>query len=238
MTAKNKKRPRVLGYVRVSTEEQAEQGVSMDAQAERLRAYCKASDLELVRLEFDNGVSAKTVAKRPGLRRILRDLRAGRAEGLVVAKLDRLSRSVRDVLDLVDEAGRCGWQVHSIAEKLDTSTPAGRFTLTVLAGLSQMEREQTSERTKEALAHLRRQGKRTSGKAPFGYRFEDGLEVEEAGEQTVLRTILELRAQGLGARRLAGELARRNVCNPRTGRSFSAGTVAAVVRTAERRQMA
>ena len=107
--------------------------------------------------------------------------------------------------------------------------------MTILAGLAQMEREQTGERTREALAHLRRQGKRTSGKPPFGYRFDDGREVKNPAEQSILGVILELRGQGLGPRRIARELAKVNTPNPRTGRSFSPGTVQAVVRTAERR---
>ncbi len=184
------------------------------------------------------GVSGKSLSGRGGLQQVLAALRAGEADGLVVAKLDRLSRSVRDVLDLVDEAGRRGWQLHSIAEHLDTSTASGRFTLTVLAGLAQMEREQVAERTRAALAHLRSQGKRTSGRAPFGYRFEAGHEVEAPVERPALARILELRADGLGPRRLARALADEQLPNPRTGRAFTPGTLQAIVRTAERRARA
>jgi len=228
-------RPRVLAYCRVSTDDQAENGVSMEAQEARALAYCDAHALDVLDVVRDNGASARTVTKRAGLQRVLRDLRAGQADGVVVAKLDRLSRTTRDVLDLVARADREGWQVHSIAEHLDTSTPAGRFTVTILAGLAQMEREQASERTKAALAHLRSQGKRTSGRPPFGFRFEDGLEVEVPAEQEVLAAMLELRSGGLGARRIANELVRRDVVNPRSGQPFSHGTVQAIVRTAERR---
>ncbi|MHC4135089.1 MAG: recombinase family protein [Planctomycetota bacterium] len=228
-------RPRVLAYCRVSTEEQVENGVSMAAQEERVRAYADAHGLDLLDVVRDNGVSARTVAKRAGLQRILHDLRAGQADGVVVAKLDRLSRTTRDVLDLVARADREGWQLHSIQEHLDTRTSHGRFVVTVLAGLAQMEREQTSERTKAALAHLRRQGRRTSGRPPFGFRFEAGLEVGVPAEQEVLRAMLDLRAEGLGARRIARELAGRGAANPRSGRPFTPGTVQAIVRTAERR---
>lgn len=226
---------KLILYCRVSTEEQAEHGVSMDAQEAQLRAYVAAHSLEVLDVVRDNGVSARTLARRDGLQRALAALRAGDADGLVVTKLDRLSRSVRDVLDLADAAKDARWQLHSVAEHLDTSTAAGRFVLTVLAGLAQMEREQVGERTRAALAHLRSQRKRTSGRPPFGYRFEAGYEVDEPAEQAILGEILELRGAGLGPRRIAGELDARGIDNPRTGHGFTPGTVQAIVRTAERR---
>ena len=148
----NKTKPKnphnVLGYVRVSTEEQAEQGISPEAQEAQLRAYCEAHRLTLAGLVFENGISGRTIRIRPGLVQALQALRGGDVDGIVVTKLDRLSRSARDVLDLVARAEREGWQVYSIGEHLDTSSPSGRLVLTILAGLAQMEREQTAERTK------------------------------------------------------------------------------------------
>ncbi len=89
-------RTRVVGYARVSTEDQAREGVSLAAQRAKLEAYATALDLELVAVREDAGVSAKTL-DRPGLRAALEDLRAGRADALLVPKLDRLTRSVRDL---------------------------------------------------------------------------------------------------------------------------------------------
>ena len=225
---------RVLGYARVSSEAQAEHGVSLDAQETRLRAYCEVHGLELVRIEVDAGLSGKKTANRPALQRALKSLRRGDACGLVAVKLDRLSRSTRDVLDLVERADRERWALHSIDERLDTGSPHGRFVLTVLAGLAQMEREQIGARTKAAMAELRRQGRRVSGRAPFGFVFHEGRVITAEAEQDTLRRILELRASGLGARKIAKALNEEGRANPRTGKAWNYGTMAGIVRTFER----
>ena len=118
---------RLVGYSRVSTEEQAVTGVSLDGQESRLRAYVTAHGGELVALERDEGVSGKvSPERRVGLARALSCVRSGEADGLLVVKLDRLSRSTRDVLDLVDEARRRDWRLVSVSEHLDTGSAAGR----------------------------------------------------------------------------------------------------------------
>jgi len=142
----------VIGYIRVSTTEQADKGVSLDAQRHRLEAYCTAHGLALLRVEEDAGVSAKRTSNRPALQRALRALARGEASGLVAVKLDRLSRTTRDVLDLVSRAEKEDWALHSIDERLDTSSPQGRFVVTVLGALAQLEREQAADRTRVALA--------------------------------------------------------------------------------------
>ena len=124
-------RTRVIGYVRVSTEGQADGGVSLDAQRAKLAAYCVALDLDLVCIEEDAGLSAKTL-DRPALARALDALRAGRADALLVAKLDRLTRSVRDLGTLVDTYFAAGkWALLSVADSIDTRSAAGRLVLNV-----------------------------------------------------------------------------------------------------------
>ncbi|UCF41683.1 MAG: recombinase family protein, partial [Gemmatimonadota bacterium] len=104
--------PTLVGYCRVSTEEQAREGVSLDAQRKRLAAYCTAHGFELAGVESDEGLSGGVPpAQRPGLTRALEQVRRGEAAGLVVVKLDRLSRSVRDVLDLADSAQCTDWRL-------------------------------------------------------------------------------------------------------------------------------
>src|SRR4051794_22694194 len=100
-------RMRVVGYVRVSTDQQAQEGVSLDAQRSRLKAYCVSQDLQLVDIITDDGFSAKSL-ERPGLRAALGMLTAGKAEGIVVAKLDRITRSVKDLGHLCDTYFREG----------------------------------------------------------------------------------------------------------------------------------
>lgn len=222
-------RTRVIGYVRVSTEDQAEGGVSLAAQRRRVEAYAAAHDLDLVAVEADEGLSAKRLANRPALQRALERLRRREADGLVAVKLDRLSRTTRDVLDLVARAEREGWALHSIEERLDTSSPHGRFVVTVLAALAQMEREQIGARTRSAMAELRRQGRRASRFAPFGHRFTDGLVVPDEGEQLILARMVAMAAEGLGPRRIANTLNRAGLANPRTGRVWHYGSVRAIL---------
>jgi len=225
----------VVGYVRVSTTEQADRGVSLDAQRTRLKAYCDAHGLALLRVEEDAGVSARRTSNRPALQRALRSLARGEASGLVAVKLDRLSRTTRDVLDLVARAEKEAWALHSIDERLDTSSPQGRFVVTVLGALAQLEREQAAERTRTAMAELRRQGRRISGKAPFGFRFDRGRVVEVEREQEVLARMRRLAGEGAGCYRIATVLNAEGKINPRTGLPWFWGTVRAILEGAARR---
>jgi DNA invertase Pin-like site-specific DNA recombinase len=152
---------RLIGYTRVSTEEQARNGDSLAAQRAKLEALCAAHDHELVDVIDDGGYSGKDL-RRPGLQRALRMLVAGDADGLVATKLDRLSRSIRDYGDLLawfDDHGYALW-LHDVG--VDTSTAAGRMVVHIMAALAQMEREQTGERVRAVLADKKRRGEPVS----------------------------------------------------------------------------
>ncbi len=117
---------RLVGYVRVSTEEQATEGVSLDAQRERLEAYALAHNAELLAIESDEGISGKvSPEKRLGLAAALARIRADEAEGLLVLKLDRLSRTTRHVLDLVDETSPHGWRLVSRHSRRSATRTSG-----------------------------------------------------------------------------------------------------------------
>lgn len=201
---------RLVGYVRVSTEEQALNGVSLGVQAERLRAYVELYGGTLVEVIEDAGVSAKTL-HRPGLTRALALLDEGHVDGLVVAKLDRLTRSVRDLGNLLDNyfcAGKAA--LLSVGEQVDTRTAGGRLVLNMLASVSQWEREIVVERTRLALAHLRSRGA-ALGAAPFGFqRVEsaDGTPTLDPApeEMLVVDEIRALRDHGLTLRDIATRL--------------------------------
>ena len=222
-------RTRAVAYVRVSTDKQAEHGVSLDAQRAKLEAYASLYDVDLVAVEVDAGVSAKSL-DRPALDRALGMLRAGKADAILVVKLDRLTRSVRDLGDLVERYFASGrWALLSVGEQIDTRTAAGRLVLNVLASVAQWEREATGERTSAALAHMRSQGEYTGGEAPYGWRVAaDGVHVEaDAGEQGVIAAVAELRAAGLSLRAIAAALHERGML-PRSGRRWHAETVKAL----------
>lgn len=165
---------KLIGYVRVSTDDQAREGVSLAAQEERIKAYVLAHGLGELEIVRDEGVSG-TVAPddRPGMADALRRLDAGEAHGLVAVRLDRWSRSSLDMLTIADRAHRKGWALHSVTEHLDTTSPVGRFTLTILAACAQLERDMIADRTRDALAHLKSKGAHIGG-APYGWRLVDG----------------------------------------------------------------
>lgn len=202
---------RVIGYIRVSTEQQADGGVSLEAQREKVRAYALAMDLVLVDVIVDAGFSAKSL-ERPGLRSALARLEAGDATALLVVKLDRLTRSVRDLGDLVERYFASRFALLSVSDSIDTRTAAGRLVLNVLTSVAQWEREATGERTREALAHLKREGVRLGG-AALGWermpeRDDEGRRLVRAvdGEEDTVRRILELRGAGSSLREIAATL--------------------------------
>ncbi len=235
MARKKQTTQAVIGYARVSTEDQAGNGVSLDAQRHRIEAYCTAHGLTLAGVEQDAGISAKATTNRPGLQRALLALRRGDADGLVAVKLDRLSRTTSDILDLVSRAEKERWALHSIEERLDTESPHGRFVVTVLAALAQMEREQIGERTRTAMAELRRQGRKTSSRPPFGFRFQGDRVVKAPSEHKILRRMLRHHAEGAGEFAVASALNRAGSPTPRTGRPWYYGTVRTILESAERR---
>jgi len=233
LLAMNGARTRVVGYVRVSTEQQADGGVSLEAQRAKLAAYALAMDLELVAIEEDAGLSAKTL-ERPALQRALGMLDAGTAEGLLVTKLDRLTRSVRDLGALVERYFAAKHSLLSVADSIDTRSAAGRLVLNVLASVAQWEREATGERTRDALAHLKATGVRLGGSS-IGW--ERGDEIDEQGRRVVreseadvaaIEQMLALRAQGLTLRAIAERLTAEGHRTKRGGK-WAAETVRKVL---------
>ena len=203
---------RTVAYLRVSTDHQADRGVSLDAQRAKVEAYASLYDLELVAVEVDAGASAKSLNGRPALDRALSMLEAGEADALLVVKLDRLTRSVRDLGALLDTFQAGGWELMSVSEQVDTRTAAGRLVLNVLASIFQWEREAVGERTREALSHLRSQGVKLGGEA-LGWTRDDEtdddgrrLVREVRSEAATVGRILELRAEGLTLRAIAARL--------------------------------
>lgn len=221
---------RAVAYLRVSTEKQADKGVSLDAQRAKVEAYAQLYELELVEVVVDAGVSAKSLV-RTGLEKALGMLKSGRADALLVVKLDRLTRSVADLGELVETYFQSGkYALLSVSEQIDTRSAAGRLVLNVLASVSQWEREAIGERTSAAMQHKISQGEYTGGDAPFGYRLgDDGVHLaEHPKEISVVNEAKRLRAAGLSLRAVARTL-EANGARSRTGRPFFAAQIARMV---------
>lgn len=221
---------KTIAYIRVSTDKQAERGLSLEAQREKVHAYAVLYNLDVVEVIVDAGVSAKTL-ERPGLTRALAALRDGRAQALLVAKLDRLTRSVRDLGELVERFfGRADVALLSVSEQIDTRSAAGRLVLNVLASVSQWEREAIGERTATVLRHKAARGEYTGGGAPFGFFVtRSGRLDPNDEEQAAIARARALRDQGFSLRAIAAELAREG-CVSRSGDVFAPSQVARMLR--------
>jgi DNA invertase Pin-like site-specific DNA recombinase len=201
---------RVIGYVRVSTDEQAVSGAGLEAQRRAIIAECKRRGWQLVETIEDAGCSAKDL-KRPGVQEALRALEAGEAKALVVAKLDRLSRSMLDFAALMATAQKQHWALVALDCAVDTSTPAGEAMAHVLATFGQFERRLIGQRTKEALGAKKASGVRL-GRPP-------------TVPQSVVRRIQRLRARGLSLRSIAENLNDAGVPTAQGGKEWYAATV-------------
>jgi DNA invertase Pin-like site-specific DNA recombinase len=149
---------RVVGYVRVSSQEQAATGAGLGAQRAAIREEARRRGWDLAAIHEDGGASGRSLDGRPGLSAALRSVATGDADALVVAKLDRLSRSLIDFAGLLERARRERWAVIALDLGVDTTTPAGELVANVMAAVAQWERRAIGERTKAALAIRRSKG--------------------------------------------------------------------------------
>ncbi len=228
---------RVIGYVRVSTNEQAENGVSLAAQEQKIRTYCKGNGWQCLEVVRDDGYSAKDL-KRPGLQQILDEVprKTRRFLRIVVTKLDRLTRSVRDLVRLTDLADKHKVALVSIQEAVDTGTATGQLFRTIVTSISEWERGIIGERTREALDHKRRNGERI-GAIPYGFKLAgDGKHlVAVRTEGKVLKRIIRERRRGMSYDLIADGLNADRIRTKRGGRWYPA-TVRSVWLTARRRE--
>ncbi len=203
---------KAIGYIRVSTVGQAVEGVSLEAQRDKITAWCAANDAELSEVFVDAGISGKRSKNRPQLHAAL-DMACKAGNVLVVYSLSRLARSTKDTISISERIEKSGADLVSINEKLDTTTAAGKMVFRLLAVLAEFESDQISERTRCGLAFKRSQGKRVSRKIPYGYKLaSDGdTLLKDDSEQDALRLIRDLRDGGMTHRAIAAELTTRGV---------------------------
>ncbi len=220
-----------IGYIRVSTDGQATDGVSLEAQRNRIGAWCEANGYELAGLYADAGLSGKRADNRPELARALEHVGRQRGAALVVYSLSRLSRSVKDTMAIAERLDRVGADLVSLSERIDTTSAAGKMVFRMLAVFAEFERDLVSERTRAALAH-----KKSSGEAysptPFGFRRDGDRLVELDGSREALAIIRERRAAGWSFRAIAAELTARGIPTAKGGRWASETVRKIVARTA------
>lgn len=214
------------GYIRVSTQGQADDGVSLDAQRAKIAAWADLNGYTMGDI-FEDAVSGAK-ADRPGLAAALAAV--GKGDALVVYSLSRLARSTRNTLEISDRLDKVGADLVSLSERIDTTSAAGRMVFRMLAVLAEFERDQTSERTVTALQYKKTQNQKTGGAVPYGFDLDaDGVHlIENDAEQKVIREARELHASGLSLRKIAAELNARGLV-ARNGRQFQATQVMRMV---------
>lgn len=199
---------RIAAYLRCSTSEQATDGMSLDAQEARIRAWAEAVGAEVVEVITDAGVSgSKPLGSRVGGARIaaLLEARKPEVDAVAVLRLDRLGRDAAESLTLLRRFRTSRMGFVSVADRLDLATPQGRAMAGVTAVFAELERSLIAQRTTDALVELRAQG-RPWNHAPFGWTAQSGRLVAEDTEQATLTRIRELRAAGLSYQRIAAIL--------------------------------
>ena len=211
----NLRMAKAMIYTRVSTNEQGESGLGLDAQSAICRDYCMRNGIEVVEvlIEIQSG---KTTRRRPVLATALEALRSGRADVLIASNVSRLSRSIGDLVGLIAEADKRGYSVVALDTGLDTSTPAGRMVFQMLGVAAEYERAMTSDRTKKALARARDKGIQLGRRSSLPAEVVDRIS-SERGEGKTLASI-------------AGGLNADEVPTSQGGTMWYPGTVAKILR--------
>jgi DNA invertase Pin-like site-specific DNA recombinase len=233
---------KAVGYVRVSTTTQAEEGVSLDAQRAKVISYANLHNLDLVEVFADEGISGKRADNRPGLQAALEA--TCRHQGvLVVYSLSRLARSTRDAIEIVDRLEKCKADLALIDDRIDTISGMGRFVFRLMASLGELERDQVSERTIATMGHMRKQGRRISRHIPYGYELSaDGHSLtKNQAEQRVVSKMKRWRLNGVGPAKLRGFKAIAEQLNAdgvptKTNKTWYASTVRSVLTSTELRK--
>ncbi|MBN2381431.1 recombinase family protein [bacterium] len=223
---------KTIGYIRVSTASQVDDGVSIEAQEAKVRAWAELHNSGEVVIYRDEGQSGSRADNRLGLQQALDTV--GDGDALIVYSLSRLSRSTKDTLAIADVLNKKGADLVSLSEKIDTTSAAGKMVFRMLAVMAEFERDQISDRTRFALAHKRSRGEKTGGDIPFGFRARDGRLHPVKNEQKVISFILKLRDDGLSLRKICRKLEEEGCARKKGSKIWHPQSVADIIRRHER----
>jgi site-specific DNA recombinase len=215
-----------IGYIRVSTDRQAKEGVSLDSQRDMIQSWCERNGYELEQVYVDAGVSGKRMKNREGLQNALKSMRKDTV--LVAYSISRLARSLPDMLSICREIDRKGGDLVSLTEKIDTISPSGRMMFSMLAAFAQYESEIIGERTSTAMQHKRAKGERYCNVTPFGFKEVNGRLQEVDKEMRVIQGIIKQRSQGMSLRAIAETLTSEGIATKRGG-TWQANTVSKLI---------
>jgi site-specific DNA recombinase len=219
---KTKENNRIVSYLRCSTSYQLD-GHSIDNQRLKIKQYCELHNLIISEEIVDEGVSGKST-KRDGYLRLMEIIESDGCDGVIVYSLSRFSRNTMDTLSAIEKMNQRGITFHSLSESIDTSSPNGRFFLTILSSLSQLEREITSLRVKDVLKGLKITNKPYSNDL-YGYDKVDGNLVENPSEMKMIRKVQRLHKLGYSYCEIAKYLNDKGYKTKRGGKRFYYSTV-------------
>ena len=211
-----------IGYIRVSTEKQANEGVSLEAQEAKIVTWCKANDYELVKGYVDAGISGKRMDTRKELLAALASLKKGMA--LVSYSLSRLARSTKDALAIGEAVAKKKADMVSLTEQIDTTTAAGKMMFQMLSVLAEFERNLVAERTTNALQHKKRTGQKYTNQTPYGFEAIEGRLVQVQQEAEIVAEIQASRTGGNTLQFIADSLNTRGIPT-KTGKTWAPATI-------------
>ena len=211
-----------IGYIRVSTEKQANEGVSLEAQEAKIVSWCKANAYELVKVYVDAGISGKRMDTRKELLAALASLKKGMA--LVSYSLSRLARSTKDALAIGEAVAKKKADMVSLTEQIDTTTAAGKMMFQMLSVLAEFERNLVAERTTNALQHKKRTGQKYTNQTPYGFEAIEGRLVEVKLETEIVAEIQASRTGGNTLQSIADSLNGRGIPT-KTGKLWAPATI-------------
>ena len=213
-----------IGYVRVSTINQVEEGVSLEAQRRKIEAYCELHDLLLSEIIQDAGISGKSVNGRPGMQSVIDKVKSRKVDNVIVFKLDRLARNLKEACEISELMQKKAVALHSISEKIDTGSATGKLFYHILSAMNQWEREVISERTVTALSLKKSKNERISRFPPYGYKFNGDNIVSVDKEQEVIKIVKNQADKGFTIKSIINYLSQQGYSN-RKGNNFGISEV-------------
>jgi len=181
-------------YVRVSTEEQAQEGFSIRAQEQKLKEFAKIKDWSIYKIYMDEGISGKNLVERPAMQELIADINKGFVKNVLVFKIDRLTRSTADLIYLIDLFNQQDCSFNSLTESIDTQTASGRMFLKIIGIFAEFERENIIERVKVGIERKVREGYAIGGNTSYGYDRPKNQKIQTVNEQEagIVREIFDM----------------------------------------------
>lgn len=211
-----------IAYIRVSTDKQASEGVSLAAQQARIEQWCTNNGYELAQVFIDAGISGKRMDTRPELLKALATLKKGSA--LVTYSLSRLARSTKDALTISEMVAKKKADMVSLSEKIDTTTAAGKMMFQMMSVLAEFERNLVAERTTTALQHKKSSNQKYCNQTPYGFEAVEGRLVQVQQEVEVVAEIQAARSGGSTLQSIADDLNGRGIPT-KTGKVWQPATI-------------